>query len=367
MADLLKERFFVMASVENIGEIVQHYYPDFDKESFMALVFDEQWESKELKARMRHITICLHETLPDSYRTALEILKQTAPHIKGFEGMVFPDYVELYGLDDWETSLPALGYFTQFSSSEFAVRPFLDKNPERVMEYMLQWADDTDEHVRRFASEGCRPRLPWAMALPKFKKDPSLILPLLEKLKNDDSDFVRRSVANNLNDISKDHPELVLELCEDWYGQAKNTDWIVKHACRTMLKSGNTHAMRLFGYGDPSHIGVENLTLQKQSLPIGESLHFSFILRIDGEKPSTVRLEYAVYYLKANGTHSRKVFKISENTHAPGEHSFSQKRSCQDMSTRKHYAGTHHLGIIVNGVEMEKISFELCHSGESKP
>ena len=197
------------------------------------------------------------------------------------------------------------------------------------------------------------------MALPKFKHDPSRILPVLEKLRNDDSDFVRRSVANNLNDISKDHPELVLEVCEDWYGHTKNTDWIVKHACRTLLKAGNPRAMRLFGYSDPSHISVETLTIQQTSLLIGETLQFSFTLLINQEKTSKVRLEYAVYYLKANGTHNKKVFKIAENSYEPGEHTFSQKRSCKDMSTRKHYAGRHHIGIIVNGVEMAKVSFTL--------
>jgi hypothetical protein len=128
-----------------------------------------------------------------------------------------------------------------------------------------------------------------------------------------------------------------------------------------MLKAGNSRAMLLFGYGDPSHIKVEKLILEQRSLQIGETLTFSFTLYIDKEKTSKVRIEYAVYYLKANGTHNKKVFKIAENSYEPGKYTFSQKRSCKDMSTRKHYAGTHHIGLIINGVEMASVSFELQH------
>jgi 3-methyladenine DNA glycosylase AlkC len=99
------------------------------------------------------------------------------------------------------------------------------------MRYLYTRAEVQNHDVRRLASEGCRPRLPWAMALPQFRKDPSPALPILEKLKNDESDYVRKSVANNLNEISKDHPQLVLDICERWYGQTANTDWLVKHAC----------------------------------------------------------------------------------------------------------------------------------------
>ncbi len=359
MPDRLKELFFTSDSINTFADTIKRFYPQFDKERFVGLVFGSGWEKKELKEKMRHTTLCLHETLPKSFKEALDILKKAAPYIKGFEAMTLPDYVEVYGMDDWELSLPALGHFTKYSSSEFAVRPFLHQDPERVMEYMNAWAEDKDANVRRLASEGCRPRLPWAMALPKFKKDPGLILPILEKLKNDQSESVRRSVANNLNDISKDHPQLVLDICEKWYGHGRHTDAVVKHACRTMLKAGNKRALMLFGYGDPAGIQLNHLKLDKEELFIGDDLHVSFELTIKENKACKVRLEYGVYFMKANGKWSGKVFKITENIYKPGKHTFSRKHSFMDMSTRIHYPGTHQISIIVNGEELGKTSFEL--------
>ncbi|MDX2429675.1 MAG: DNA alkylation repair protein, partial [Bacteroides sp.] len=235
MAERLKDRFFSKKFIEELGEAIQQVYPDFDKTEFSRLVYADDWEEKELKERMYHITHSLHATLPENYPLALKNLTEVAPNFEGFDVMIFPDYVEKYGLDDWELSLPALAFFTTLCSSEFAIRPFLLKDPEKAVGYMYKWARDEDFHLRRLASEGCRPRLPWAKSLPAFKKDPTPILPIMETLKDDPVDYVRMSVANNLNDISKDHPDLVLYVCERWYGQSKNTDWIVKRACRTML------------------------------------------------------------------------------------------------------------------------------------
>jgi 3-methyladenine DNA glycosylase AlkC len=359
MPEKLKDMFFTKESINHLGDTFKKYYPKFDKPKFMNLVFDDNFDSLELKQKMRHTTQCMFETLPKSYNDAVEILKQVMPAIKGFEVMSFPDYVELYGMEDWDLSLPALGYFTKFGSSEFAIRLFLDKDPTKVMAYMLKWANDKDEKVRRFSSEGCRPRLPWAMALPKFKKDPSLIFSILEKLKNDESEFVRRSVANNLNDISKDNPEIVLDICEKWISKTDNTDWIVKHACRTMLKAGNKRAMKLFGYGDPSKVDVENFKFEKEKINIGDYLFYTFEINIKEKENKKVRLEYGVYFMKANGKLSKKVFKITENIYNPGNHSFKRKHRFADMSTRKHYSGEHQISIIINGVEKAKRSFQL--------
>ena len=359
MPEKLKDLFFTASSVGQLGSAIQQVHPAFDQDRFTGLVFDATWKSKELKQRMRHVTRCLHETLPKDYPEALQILVEVVQSSRGFDSMVFPDYVECYGLDDWDLSLPALGFFTKFASSEFAIRPFLDQDPQRAMEYMYAWAEDENHHVRRLASEGCRPRLPWAMALPKFKKDPSLILPVLEKLKDDESEYVRKSVANNLNAISKDHPGLVLDTCERWYGHAANTDWIVKHACRTMLKAGNRRAMLLFGFADPTRISVENMTLDRETLPIGDELPFTFELRVDTEEECKVRLEYAVEYARPKGKVSRKVFQIREGTFEPGTHAVSKKLSLADQSTRKHHPGEHQISILVNGVEKAKASFEL--------
>ncbi|MBU2511397.1 DNA alkylation repair protein [bacterium] len=362
MAERLKDQFFTRKSLETFAVAIKKQYPEFNKEQFNRLIYDSNWDHCELKQKMRHTTECLRQTLPEDYETAVSILKKAAPNISGFEAMTLPDFVELYGIEHWDLSLSALAHFTRFSSSEFAIRPFLAKKPKETMAFMSQLAESEDEKVRRFASEGCRPRLPWAMALPGFKKDPSLILPILEKLKNDESESVRRSVANNLNDISKDNPDIVLELAEKWFGDSRNTDEIIKHACRTMLKEGNKRALIIFGFENPDNLTVNNLTLSKKSITIGDELHFSFKLAVEGKKECKVRLEYGVYYLKANGKHNRKVFQISEKTFPPGTYSVSRKQSFINMSTRKHHAGKHEISIIVNGEEKQKIDFMLANT-----
>jgi len=361
MAELLKDRYFTKQFIEKLASKIAKKYPDFDPKKFQKLVFDETWLAKELKDRMRHLALCLGETLPKEYAAAITILKKTAPDFNDFDAMLFPDFVEVYGLDDWELSLDALGFFTKYSSSEFAIRPFLLKDPQDVMRRMVEWAKDENLHIRRFASEGCRPRLPWAMAIPAFKKDPTPVLAVLELLKKDESDYVRRSVANNLNDISKDHPDLVLDVCEKWHGQHKHTDWIVKHACRGLLKSGNRRAMFLFGFGDPAHVTVDNLELSKRKLPIGDQLQFSFDVKSSRGSLKKLRVEYAIHFKKATGKSGMKVFKITENSYDKNTASFSAKHSFKDLSTRKHYPGEHKIAIIINGVQKVTKIFELTY------
>ncbi len=359
MAEPLKEQFFTSASMNKLADTLTKFYPVFDKKRFLNLVFDTSFKAKELKEKMHHTTECLHIVLPESYPEALEILKKAAPLITGFESLSLPDFVELCGMEDWDLSLPALKHFTRYSSSELAIRPFIAQDPERVMAFMNDLTEDENKNVRRFASEGCRPRLPWAMGLPGFKKDPGLILPILEKLKDDESEFVRRSVANNLNDISKDHPDLALDIFERWYGHSPKTDEIVKHACRTLLKAGNKRALILFGFSDPANMKVEKLKLDKEMISIGQDLRFSFDLCMNEKKKSRVRLEYIVHYVKAKGKISKKVFQIIEKEYAPGRHKISRKQSFIDMTTRKHYPGKHQIAIMVNGVEKSLISFDL--------
>jgi 3-methyladenine DNA glycosylase AlkC len=221
MAEPLKNIFFTETTINKFADEIRKVYSKFDKKQFIKKVYVEEWKDKELKARMQHITVCMHETLPKDYLEALSILLKIADKITGIEGMCLPDFVENYGLAQWDTSLDALKEFTKYSSSEFAIRPFIVKDKAKAMKYMLGLSTDDNEHVRRFSSEGCRPRLPWAMALPELKKDPKPILPILENLKNDSSEYVRKSVANNLNDISKDHPELVFGYLRKLGGKIK--------------------------------------------------------------------------------------------------------------------------------------------------
>jgi len=221
---------------------------------------------------------------------------------------------------------------------------------------MYHWSKHDNEHVRRLASEGCRPALPWAMALPSFKEDPSPVLPILETLKNDPSEYVRRSVANNLNDISKTHPDLVASLAKQWLGQSKEVDWVVKHACRTLLKKGNRDVLDLFGFHQGDALVVSNFVLRTSEVVLGEDLIFTFT--IEAKEETRLRLEYGVDFMKANGKKSRKVFQISESTMKAGEvREYEKVHSFKEITTRKHYTGEHDVTLIVNGEERADATF----------
>lgn len=227
-----------------------------------------------------------------------------------------------------------------------------------MMAQMSIWAEHDNEHVRRLASEGCRPALPWGQALTSFKKDPTLVLGILEQLKEDPSLYVRKSVANNLNDISKTHPDLVVQTAMDWYGKNEYTDWIIKHGCRTLLKKGNRDVLAVFGVADTSCVDVYDFALGAASVSIGEDMTFSFKIR--AKKAAKVRLEYGVHYVKANGGQSRKIFQITESSFtANQEKTYVKTHSFADLSSRKHYPGTHSLTLIANGTEQGRLDFEV--------
>lgn len=349
MPEKLKDILFPREKVQLFANLLVAAYPPFEAEKFAKSVCDKKWPELELKEKMRHTTHCLHRFLPEDFALAVDILKSIVPKVEGFETIVLPDYVEVYGQEHWDISLPALGELTKCGSSEFAIRPFLNKNLKKAMEYMYQWAEDDDYRVRRFASEGCRPRLPWGAGVPALKKDPSPVIPILEKLKDDPELFVRKSVANSLNDISKDHPKLVLDLCESWKGKSENTDWIIKQGCRTLLKQGNKRAMLLFGFANPGKINIKNLELSNKSPKIGDDIFFSFDLNVETSAKQKVRLEYIVHYVKSSGKTSPKVFQISETLLKKGTHHIQKKHSFANMSTRKHYQGEHKIEVVVNG------------------
>lgn len=344
--------------IENLGDRISISYTGFDQKAFERSVFDKKWKHKELKQRMRHIAICLQQHLPADYKKAISILKPVSAHFSGFENMFFQDFVECFGLNDFETSIPALEHFTKYSSSEFAVRAFILQDEKRMMRQMLEWAGSDNHHVRRLASEGCRPRLPWAVSLPAFKKDPQPVLKILQRLKNDDSEYVRRSVANNLNDISKDNPEIVFAIAQRWLGKNKNTNRLIKHACRTLLKQGDQQVLNLFGYTEAKHIRFSQFEVQP-GVDLGERLFFSFVLTGKEARLGKCRIEFAIDFVKANGTQSRKVFKISEGEYDEREKQVTKYFSFKKISTRKYYAGQHQLTIIINGIEQTSKPFKL--------
>ena len=361
MADLIKD-MYNKEYLHKLAVDIHRVYPPFDAEAFVAAVMDETWTGLELKARMRQITVKLRDFLPADYAKAIGVIDQVIAKygtwLEGFGAMYFPDFVEMYGLDDWEVSVAALARYTPHASSEFAVRPFILRDPTRMVAQMYTWALSDDPHIRRLSSEGCRPALPWAQALPLFKKDPTPILPILELLKADPDLYVRKSVANNLNDISKTHPDLVATLAQQWYGQNALTDWVIKHGCRTLLKKGNPLALAIFGLGDADAVDVAGFAISAPKVVIGGELHFFFT--ITAKKDAKMRLEYVIDFVKANGKTSRKIFQLSEsNVKANETKRYERKHKFIDLSTRKHYPGTHTLTLIVNGLERGGGTFDV--------
>ncbi len=344
--------------IENLGSKIFERCDSFDQKAFKQSVFDKNWKDRELKQRMHHIAGCLHQHLPNDYKKAINILKPVSTQFSGFEHMFFQDYVECYGLHDFETSMPALEHFTKYSSSEFAVRAFILQQEKRMMKQMQDWAKSDNHHVRRLATEGCRPRLPWAISLTAFKNNPEPVLAILKTLMKDDSEYVRRSVANNLNDISKDNPQIVIEWAQQWLGKGRNTDRLIKHACRTLLKQGDPQTMALFGFTTPEYIKVSQFKVQPK-VNLGNKLKFSFYIKNQKTRLGKCRIEFAIDFVKANGSLSRKVFKVSESDYAEKEKQVSKYFSFKKISTRKYYAGKHQLTVIVNGVDQTSRPFDL--------
>lgn len=362
---LIKD-IYSKAFYEKLAFSLEKVVPGFDKSAFMQAILPPAFVQMEWKERMQHTTKTLHLFMPKPYAESAALLAPMIEQLKadGFRGhqlefMFLPDYIANYGLDDLENAIQSFELVTQYISAEFAVRPFMIKYGNLMVDQMYKWSTHANHHVRRFASEGSRPRLPWGMAIPALKNDPSPLLPILENLKNDPHEYVRRSVANNLNDITKDNAAVVINLAKKWKGISKETDAIIKHACRTLLKSGHPEILAFYGL-DAKHIEVASLSIHTPQVKIGEAVDFTFTLENKDHIARYVRLEYTVYYLKNNGTLAGKVFKISEKTYQPGEKiKINRKQSFKLITTRKFYLGQHKIAIMVNGKASEIADFEL--------
>jgi len=359
------KNMFNQQFVDSLAQALQQVDKDFDAPRLKKAIFTAEWEARELKGRMRHITVALRALLPDDYRQALSILYEAAqsPHFDpySYETIIFPDFVEVYGQDDWDASLPALEHFTQQSSAEFAVRPFIIQNPTRMMAQMSGWAEHENYHVRRLASEGCRPRLPWAMALPAFKSDPSPILPILEKLKSDSSAYVRRSVANNLNDIAKDNPQVVIDTLSRWKkDESAEMRWLINHALRTLVKAGRSDALAILGFASEPALDIGNFQIMPQAIRLGQAITFSLDLCSTHHEPQQLMVDYRLHFVKANGSSTPKVFKLARKTLHPGETlTIEKKHSFKPITTRRYYPGEHAVAIQINGQILAKQTFTL--------
>lgn len=324
----------------------------------------------ELKDRVRHIITVMGVHLPSSFPETADILGLVREHwqehendkqLQVFAAWPIIDYVAEYGLNHPDIALPLLRHLTPMFSAEFAIRSFLEVHNEQTYNQMLLWCMDPDEHVRRLASEGIRPRLPWGRHLPQYIANPGPVIALLENLKDDPSDYVRRSVANNLNDISKDHPELVIETCESWMSEkVAARQWIIRHATRSLVKDGHPLVFALLGFTRSPKLDVSPPELSTRHLLLGESLTISTRIISRSQQQQHVVIDYIVHYMRSHGKTTAKVFKWKNLRLKPGQAVILEKsHPFKKITTRRHYPGQHRIEILVNGKACAATDFEL--------
>ena len=368
MAEPLKNHFGP-DQAPSLADAILRVYPEFPKDDFVAKALDG-FEDLELMDRCRALATALEDTLPADRKKAISILMDSLgppnpeAELKGmavFSYMPYTIFVANEGLECYETSMKAQYEITQRFTCEFSIRRFLEHRTEDTLAYLKEWAKDESVHVRRLVSEGTRPRLPWAGRLRAFQKDPAPVLDLLEDLKDDPEEYVRRSVANNLNDISKDHPEIVVAVANRWWKDGdRNRRRLVRHGLRTLVKKGHAGALSVLGFGDDSPVVLGSVECTPDVASIGEKTAIQIHLSNPSDAPGAALVDFAVHFVKANGTTSPKVFKGGEVELEPGEKATIRKSvSLKQHTTRTHYPGEHKVTVQINGKMVEGSSFTL--------
>jgi len=366
----LKEVYYNPGFYQDLAEAVSIVYPKFRSQQFVeeALL---QLPHRELKQRISLTSELCRKYLPDNYKKALGIFYDIREFItESFSYIFMPDFVARYGKGHFDLSMRALKDFTRYASSELALRAFLNADLERTLKYVYQWTEDDNHHVRRLASEGTRPRLPWAIRVPKLNSNPSLTTPVLQALRVDSEKYVQKSVANHLNDISKDHPDYMLDMVAAWDANHDATAWIIKHATRSLIKQGHPRAMAMLGAEQKPLVKLNDFQLQGYRFPdsrfqesgiqLGDYLKFSFKLLSQSKKPKRLIVDYKIHFVKMSGVSKPKVFKLKSLQLEPNESVIlTKKHLFQDFTIRKHYAGEHAVEVVVNGLSMLKKSFQL--------
>jgi 3-methyladenine DNA glycosylase AlkC len=367
MAQALKDQYdFKFA--QTIANQIYCVYPEFEKDLFLKNV-EKNYYSFELLPRAEHIATNLNKFLPAYYPDAIKILIDSMGNIlkddrsfgiDSFLYMPHSYYISLYGLDYFDESMEAMYQLTQRFTAEFCIRFFIQKYPEKTIKKLLLWAKDESFHVRRLTSEGTRPRLPWANQLKTFIHNPKDILPILKILQDDKELYVRRSVANNLNDISKDNPDITIDFCKKLVDKTdKNKMWLINHALRTMIKKGNKEALSLLGFQATTQIEIRDVKIPTKAF-IGDSIYIEFSLLNIQKKKIDVLVDFSIDYKKANNKNSNKIFKLKTTSIKANQSSdFRKKISLQEMTTRKHYEGEHQVFVHINGEVFKIGSFEL--------
>lgn len=262
---------------------------------------------------------------------------------------------------DFEAGLDLLAELTPRLTGEFALRSFLEADPERTLVAVKGWTTHPDEHVRRLASEGTRPHLPWAKKVRAILDRPESTVPVLDALYRDTSEYVRRSVANHLNDISRAHPALTTSTADRWLAQPDaHTPKLVRHGLRTLVKNGDPEALRLLGFAPPTHIALTGPVRHDRTVLVGGELRFEFTLQNRGTGATSLAIDYVVHHRKANGSLTPKVFKLTTRNLAPGESAtITRRHSFKPVSTRTYYPGEHAIEIQINGARRGNSTFHL--------
>jgi len=353
-----------------IADHLQTHIASFDRKTFEAPIH-EKLGDLELKERSQLIADQVHLALPNDHAERARVLNAML-HPAGADqpsdehGIcgwgIFPlsMVVGQHGLDDFERSLSLLKEMTSRFSSEFGIRYFLLADQERTLDIIRNWVDHPNQHVRRLVSEGTRPRLPWAMQLPRLVDDPAPMLPILEALRDDEEEYVRRSVANHLNDIAKDHPDLIAQLAHHWLrGADKSREKLIRRACRTLIKQGCPNALQAFGFEKPKLL-LDSLVIETKVVELGGALTFSAKLRSTSAKAQPLVIDYLVHFQKANGKLSGKVFKWKEAVLQSSELlTLQRSHAIRPITTRRYYAGRHALSLRINGKDFGYAEFDL--------
>lgn len=361
--------FFSKTNIEILATRLDETFPEFQPNLFLMVALDEL-EISTYSDRKAKIINAFNATLPSHFPDALNILLQVLP--QPYESLLPPkmerfmvapmaEFVGIYGLSHPKESLNGLYHMTKSFTSEWGIRPFLQQHKSLAFEFLHKWVDDPDPHVRRLVSEGTRPYLPWGKKLAFVEKDPETTLPLLRKLRNDDSEYVRRSVANHLNDFTKKHPGKIIEELAIWAerSQNKNTEKLIRHALRTAIKDGNSRALALLGYAPDIKVNIQDLSFTGY-VPFSGKFEFNFTLSSEETVPVKIMLDFILHYQKANGNTQPKVFKLKDFILAPGTSVHIKKMiNFKPITTRKYYAGKHFLQLLVNGNPGEKHEFQL--------
>lgn len=359
MPEALKDSF-PLGIARDLAEAILRHERDFPASAFLERVADG-WDRLELMARGQRIADAFWETAGLPYPRLVGILvAELGPELSRTEDNGMAPFRHLpvsylvarYGLDHLEESLAAMHALTRRFTAEFCLRPYLERHRDAVLARLRDWAGDPSPHVRRLVSEGTRPRLPWASRLREFQRNPRLALPLLEALRDDPHPYVRRSVANHLNDIGKDHPGVLLEVARSWWTDATpERRRLLEHALRVRIKEGDPEVLALLGYSATQSVQVGKVRFRPGSVRIGDSIEVSFEVRNPSGASLDLLVDLRLHAVKQDGSLRPRVFKGRRISLEPGAATgMSLSLSFRPMTTRVHHPGRHQVEALVNGV-----------------